>query len=189
MLTPDDTNRSSRVTTVRRWDYGSIFISIAVILVGIVFPLADATTLARTSTWVDRVVTLLMQLPAWLLWRMAVYPCLKLHPDGLVVVNSFRVWRIPWGQIVSIDAGKRLCVHLADGRRVKILIARSSALDFREEFRVQKRIRAQIEQARLASMHVNKDPVTVRVDLCARIAIPIIAGCLLYALAVAAVVD
>ena len=177
-------DRGDKLITMRCWDYGTVVIWLSIAAVGLVLPFTSVMTSNRDFGLTDGIAFTVMQLLAWVLWRLGAWPCVKLYSRGLLVVNYVRVWWIPWSEIKSVSAGKQLWICLTNERKVRAVAARESGFDFHDRHSVQRRMRERIEQIRWAAP-LEKGNVVVRIDLCARIALSIILGFVLYDVVVA----
>lgn len=87
--------------------------------------LADAVVRGRWDT-------ALTSLPAvafvvWAAWLVFARPCLRLHGQGLTIVNVLRTTTVPWGEVDDIVLRHQVVVVTRSGERLKCWGAPSSA--------------------------------------------------------------
>ena len=96
-----------------------------------------ATVLLCVALLADAVVrgrwdTALTSLPAvafvvWAAWLVFARPCLRLHGQGLTIVNVLRTTEVPWGEVDDIVLRHQVVVVTRSGERLMCWGAPSSA--------------------------------------------------------------
>lgn len=176
-----------KYATIRRFDFATLFIWAMVVGGGLFFTLGAVTSLARISSVQDQIYFVLVaQIPLWAVWRAGAWPCVKLFSKGILIVNRFRVWWVPWVQIKSVDADGDLYIYLADGRKIGMAIASGRELEVLRSNARRSRLRARIEHVRWSAPQEAGD-VVVRTILYARVAVPVVAGSVLWAVLVTSI--
>ena len=115
-----------------------------------------------------------MAIPTWLVWRAVVCSRIVVSTWGMIIVNWFKVYSVPWASVRTIAAGEELTVVLTDGREVRPSVGEGSLAGSLHGSPEQRALRERIETARAAAQHGGDTVATSRVDLYAKQAVPVI---------------
>jgi hypothetical protein len=115
-----------------------------------------------------------MAIPTWLVWRAVVCSRIVVTTWGLIIVNWFRIYSVPWSSVRSIEAGEELTVVLADGREVRPAVGGGSLAGSLHGSPEQRALRDRIDSARASAQQSGDTAATSRIDLYAKQAVPVI---------------
>ena len=116
----------------------------------------------------------IMAIPTWLVWRAVACSRIVVTEFGLIVVNWFKVYSVPWAALDSIRAEEDLIIVLFGGRTIRPAVGSGSLAGAMHGSPEQRALRQRIERARLAAQPSREAVVVSRVDLYARLAVPVI---------------
>lgn len=115
-----------------------------------------------------------MAIPTWLVWRAVICSRIVITTQGLIIVNWFKIYSVPWASVRSIEAGEDLRVVLRDGGVVRPAIGEGSLAGSLHRSREQRALRERIENARVSAQQSDDAKATSRIDLYAKLAVPVI---------------
>lgn len=102
----------------------SVVVFAALVLLGAAL-LADAVVRGRWDTTVASLPA--VALVVWGAWLVFARPCLRLHGQGLTIVNVLRTTDVPWGEVDDIVLRHQVVVVTRSGERLLSWGAPSSA--------------------------------------------------------------
>ncbi|HSP53588.1 MAG TPA: PH domain-containing protein [Cryobacterium sp.] len=103
---------------------GSVAVFVALVLLCVAL-LGDAIVRGRWDTALAAAPT--VALVVWAAWLVFARPCLRLHEQGLTIVNVLRTTEVPWGEVDDIVLRHQVVVVTRSGERVVCWGAPSSA--------------------------------------------------------------
>jgi hypothetical protein len=110
-------------------------------------------------------VTVLLFLLSWFVLLVGVCPRVVVGDDGLLVVNWFVRWDIPWSALRSVVGLRSVVITLTDGREISPSVGSASVLNTLMRNVTQRRMLAAIEARRPATPDPAATPVRRRIDL------------------------
>lgn len=155
--------------TRQRWFTGAVIVLMIVLIAqGVFINSVDGAMSDQLGYYV------IMAFPTWLIWR-AVY-CSKVEVStwGLVIVNWFRIYSVPWAAVRSIDAGDELSIVLNDGRVIRPAVGEASLVGAAHGSPAQRALRDRISALRASAQDDAGATATDRIDVYARYALPVL---------------
>ncbi|MET9231583.1 PH domain-containing protein [Lentzea sp. NPDC003310] len=84
----------------------------------------------------------------WFMWMVGAHAVVEVHGSGVLVVNWFRRYWVPWVDLASVEATKEVTLVTRSGERINAVVGAFSAASSLRGSRVQARIREAIEEHR-----------------------------------------
>jgi hypothetical protein len=137
---------------------GVVIVALVALLIGFTEPAAS-----DLSDQIPQVVV--VWLVGWLIWLVGVTPRIVVSDEGLLVVNWFVRWDIPWAALRSVRGGRALAITLIDGQEIKPPVAGGSMVSTLAKNPTQRRMLAAIEARRPAMPDITSTEVKRRIDV------------------------
>ncbi|MDX8051683.1 PH domain-containing protein [Lentzea sp. BCCO 10_0798] len=84
----------------------------------------------------------------WFMWMVGAHSVVEVHDSGVLVVNWFRRYWVPWADLASVEATRELTLVTTSGERINVAVGAFSAASSLRGNQVQARLREAIEQHR-----------------------------------------
>ncbi|WP_329792136.1 PH domain-containing protein [Lentzea sp. DG1S-22] len=104
----------------------------------------------------------------WFIWMVGAHPVVKVYESGVLVVNWFRRYWIPWSELASVESTDEVNLVLVSGERIGVASGASSVAGSLMGNRPQDRIRVAVENSRPHPVPLGSGGVVRRLDLCPR---------------------
>ncbi|WP_394616590.1 PH domain-containing protein [Lentzea sp. JNUCC 0626] len=102
----------------------------------------------------------------WFVWMVTAHPVVKVYESGVLVVNWFRAYWVPWAELSSVEATDEVNLVLVSGEKVGVASGAFSIASSVRGNRVQDRIRDAVEAHRPDPVPVGGTGVRKSLDLC-----------------------
>ncbi|WP_285632385.1 PH domain-containing protein [Lentzea sp. NBRC 102530] len=87
----------------------------------------------------------------WFMWMVGAHAVVKVHESGVLVVNWFRAYWVPWASLATVEATREVTLVTTDGERINVVVGALSAASSLRGNRLQAEIREEIEKHRPAA--------------------------------------
>lgn len=87
----------------------------------------------------------------WFMWMVGAHAVVKVYDSGVLVVNWFRRYWVPWADLASVEATQEVTLVTTSGERIDVAIGAFSLASSLRGSQVQASIREAIERHRPAS--------------------------------------
>lgn len=104
----------------------------------------------------------------WLMWMVGPHPVVKVYESGVLVVNWFRKYWVPWAEITSVDSTDEVDLVLVSGERIGVASDAFSVARSLRGNRLQDRFRDAVERNRPDLVSVDFGGTVRRLALCPR---------------------
>jgi hypothetical protein len=84
----------------------------------------------------------------WFMWMVGAHSVVKVYDSGVLVVNWFRRYWVPWADLASVEATREVTLVTTSGERIGVAVGAFSAASSLRGSRVQASIREAIERHR-----------------------------------------
>ncbi|MFJ5986470.1 PH domain-containing protein [Lentzea sp. NPDC092896] len=84
----------------------------------------------------------------WFVWMVGAHAAVKIYGSGVLVVNWFRAYWVPWADLASVESEREVHLVTTDGERINVAAGAFSVASSLNGSRVQHRIREEIERRR-----------------------------------------
>ncbi|XVV07617.1 PH domain-containing protein [Actinosynnema sp. CA-248983] len=119
------------------------------------------------STFVDAFGVIAVTAPLiWMGWMVTVHPVVKIYEAGVLVVNWFRRYWVPWAELASVESTDEVNLVLASGERIGVASGAFSMASSLRGNRLQDRLRDGIEHHRPDPVPAASGGVVRSLDLC-----------------------
>lgn len=102
----------------------------------------------------------------YLMWMVGPHPVVKVYESGVLVVNWFRKYWVPWTEIASVESTDEVNLVLVSGERIGVASGAFSVASSLRGSRVQERFRDGIERNRPDPVPVGSGEAVRSLDLC-----------------------
>ncbi|MGI5507321.1 PH domain-containing protein [Lentzea sp. CA-135723] len=101
----------------------------------------------------------------WFMWMVGAHAVVEVHDSGVLVVNWFRRYWVPWAALESVEATREVALVTTSGERINVTVGAFSAASTLRGNRVQAEIREAIERHRPSPAPEGPSVVHKRIDL------------------------
>ena len=119
------------------------------------------------TQFTDQLEFILAMAPlSWLMWMVGPHPVVKVYESGVLVVNWFRKYWVPWAEIASVESTDEVNLVLVSGERIGVASGAFSMVSSLQGNRLQERLRDAVERNRPDPVPVGSEGVVRSLDLC-----------------------
>lgn len=101
----------------------------------------------------------------WFMWMVGAHAAVKVYGSGVLVVNWFREYWVPWADLASVESAREVYLVTTAGERINVAAGAFSVASSLNGNRVQSRVREAIEQHRPDPAPADTGGVRKRFDL------------------------
>ncbi|MFD4669056.1 PH domain-containing protein [Lentzea sp. NPDC058450] len=101
----------------------------------------------------------------WFMWMVGAHAVVEVHDSGVLVVNWFRRYWVPWASLASVEATREVTLVTTSGERINVTVGAFSAASTLRGNRIQAEIRETIERHRPSPPPEDSSGVRKQIDL------------------------
>lgn len=119
------------------------------------------------TRFTDQLEFILAMAPlSWFIWMLGPHPVVKVYESGVLVVNWFHKYWVPWAEIASVESTDEVHLVLVSGERIGVASGAFSVASSLRGNRVQERFRDGVERNRPDPVPTGSGGVVKSLDLC-----------------------
>ncbi|MEV6714581.1 PH domain-containing protein [Lentzea sp. NPDC051208] len=119
------------------------------------------------TQFTDQLEFILAMAPlTWFMWMVSAHPVVKVYESGVLVVNWFRRYWVPWAELAWVEATEEVNLMLVSGERIGMASGASSVASSLRGNQLQARFRDAVERNRPNPVTVGSGGVVRSLDLC-----------------------
>lgn len=155
---------TAKVVLRRRFDSAFGLLGSVGAVVATTYPLLNP--FPDTSYMVQLEFILAMTPLTWFMWMVGPHPVVKVYDSGVLVVNWFRRYWVPWAELASVESTDEVNLVLVSGERIGVASGAFSVAASLRGNRLQDRIRDGVERNRPDRVPADSGGVVRSLDLC-----------------------